>query len=89
MNRTLTDIVIGVGLMAAIAFVASGCAVAPRPARTEVKPGESRVYTEREERRPVEHTTRLKVQTPGPAPARPVVRIKVDPATPTIPEASR
>lgn len=88
MKRTLTDIVIGVGLMAAVAFAATGCAMSPRSARTEVKPGESRVFTEREERRPVEHTTRLKVQTPGQAPARPVVRIKVDPATNT-PEASR
>ena len=88
MKRTLTDILIGVVLMGAVAFTATGCAAVARPARTEVTPGESRVFTEREERRPVEHTTRLKVQTPAAAPARPVVRIKVDSAS-TNPEAPR
>lgn len=73
MGRNITMLA---ALLAAVAL--SGCAMSPRPARTEVKPGESRVYVEREERRPIEHTTRLKVQTPGPTPARPIVRIKVD-----------
>lgn len=45
--------------IAVLALVLSGCTVSPRPARTEVTPGESEIMSEREERRPSESTLRI------------------------------
>lgn len=59
-------------------LVASGCAMQPRPARTEVKPGETEIETERDERRPSRSTLRATVQVPEqPKPREPSMRIRV------------
>ena len=56
----------------------SGCAMSPRPARTEVTPGESEIKSEREERRPSETHLRIRATTPpAPAPVQEPVRIRI------------
>lgn len=68
-------------LAAAAAFALTGCAMSPRPARTEVTPGEIEIRSEREERRPSESTLRIRASTPAlppaPAPQEPPVRIRI------------
>lgn len=61
-----------------LAAALTGCAVSPRPARTEVTPGESEIRSEREERRPSETHLRIRATTPpAPAPQEPPVRIRI------------
>lgn len=55
----------------------SGCAFAPRPARTSVTPGESEIRSEREERRPSESTVRIKATVPPAQPSNPPVVVKI------------
>lgn len=65
-------------LAAAAAFAMTGCAVSPRPARTEVTPGESEIRSEREERRPSESTLRIRATVPpAPAPERQEAPIRI------------
>lgn len=66
-------------LIAVAALVAlAGCAVSPRPARTEVTPGESEIRSEREERRPSETNLRIRATVPAPAPTpEPSVRVRI------------
>ena len=62
----------------ALAATLTGCAMTPRPARTEVTPGESEIRSEREERRPSETHLRIRATTPpAPAPQEPPVRIRI------------
>jgi hypothetical protein len=86
-----------VSLVALLAFAAglSGCAMSPRPARTEVKPGESEILSERDERRPSETRLRIRAVTPSapsPEPQEPPVRIRLilpqgtQPIAPPAPE---
>lgn len=61
-----------------LAAALGGCATSPRPARTEVTPGESEIKSEREERRPSETHLRIRATTPpAPAPQEPPVRIRI------------
>lgn len=65
----------------------AGCAAGPKPARTEVTPGESHIKSEREEKRPSESRLRIKVEPMAPKAApsvkiRIVVPEKVEPAKP-------
>lgn len=72
-----------IALSAVLAAVAtlSGCGAFPRPARTQVTPGESEIVSERDERRPSETTLRIRASTPAlppaPAPQEPPVRIRI------------
>lgn len=70
--------VLSVAAMLALAAALSGCAMSPRPARTEVTPGESEIISERDERRPSETHLRIRaVMPPAPAPQEPPVRIRI------------
>lgn len=66
-------------LIAVAALVAlAGCAVSPRPARTEVTPGETEIRSEREERRPSESTLRIRATVPpAPTPERDEAPIRI------------
>lgn len=67
-----------IAALIALAAALSGCAMSPRPARTEVTPGESEILSEREERRPSETHLRIRATTPpAPAPQEPPVRIRI------------
>lgn len=71
---------LSVAALIALAAVLSGCAMSPRPARTEVTPGESQIISERDERRPSETHLRIRATTPpvpAPAPQEPAVRIRI------------
>jgi hypothetical protein len=64
--------------LTALAVALSGCAMSPRPARTEVTPGESEIKSEREERRPSETHLRIRATTPpAPVPDKEPVRIRI------------
>lgn len=55
----------------------TGCMATPRPARTQITPGESEIISERDERRPTESTMRIRATVP-PAPTQePPVRIRI------------
>lgn len=75
-------------VLAAVAMLAlGGCAVSPRPARTEVTPGESEFRSEREDRRPSESRLRIRATTPAPeAPPEPPVRIRITVPRQPVPE---
>lgn len=63
-------------LLAVVALLAlAGCNTSPRPARTEVTPGESQIKTEREEVRPSESLMRIHASNPKVTPVR--IRIVV------------
>lgn len=64
-----------------LALTMTGCMSSPRPARTEITPGESEIISERDERRPSESTMRIRTvipQAPAPEPAEEApVRIRI------------
>lgn len=56
----------------------SGCVATPRPARTEITPGESEIISERDERRPSESTMRIRTTIPPvERESTPPVRIRI------------
>ncbi|MCC6425682.1 MAG: hypothetical protein IT435_02555 [Phycisphaerales bacterium] len=69
----------------AVSLLLGGCIMPVKPARTEVKPGESEIKSEREERRPSESTMKIKATTPAPhqcdrpEPSPTVIRVIVTP----------
>lgn len=61
-----------------LAGTLGGCAMSPRPARTEITPGESEITSEREERRPSESTMRIRATVPPvEQDSTPPVRIRI------------
>jgi len=55
----------------------TGCMATPRPARTEITPGESEIISERDERRPTESTMRIRATVPQAPAQEPPVRIRI------------
>jgi hypothetical protein len=53
-------------LALASVLLLGGCAMSPRPAQTVLKGAESKVMSEREERRPIESTMHIRAQLPAP-----------------------
>lgn len=71
-------VLIGLGVLALVVFALAGCNQ-PKPARTQVTPGQSEVTLEREEIHPTESTMRVRIEPVSPTQEPIVVRVIVHP----------